>query len=75
LSVIIDDEQHGIGCTHDAALSIKELISPSRRRPFTGLVSSSRPATYRCRKRLQPVKTTEIEKWWPIIKVAGIKAE
>jgi hypothetical protein len=49
------------------------------RRPLRGMLGEPEPATRRRRagtpEALRAHQKAEIEKWWPIIKEAGIKAE
>ena len=57
----------------NAAVVVDMLVDPAVRAPRPNRVRTSRRADKRCLEVLAAFQRAEIEKWWPIIKAAGIK--
>jgi tripartite-type tricarboxylate transporter receptor subunit TctC len=55
--------------------AVDALADPAVRERFAGLGSEIFPREQRTPGALAALQKVEIEKWWPIIKAAGIKAE
>jgi tripartite-type tricarboxylate transporter receptor subunit TctC len=51
------------------------LLDPDTRKKLTDLAQVIYPAEQQTPQALHDFQKAEIEKWWPIIKAAGIKAE
>jgi tripartite-type tricarboxylate transporter receptor subunit TctC len=54
---------------------VDALADPSVRRRLTELGADIPPSEQQTPEALGAFQRAEIEKWWPLIKAAGIKAE
>jgi tripartite-type tricarboxylate transporter receptor subunit TctC len=57
------------------AATVEALAAPKVRARFADLELELFPREEQTPEALAAVQKTDIEKWWPIIKAAGIKAE
>ena len=57
------------------AAAVKALAAPELRARFTDLGLELYPRAEQTPEALGALQKADIEKWWPIIKAAGIKAE
>ena len=57
------------------AAAVAALADPNTRKRLTDLAQTIYPREQQTPEALHAFQKAEIEKWWPIIKAAGIKAE
>ena len=58
----------------DAAV-VEALADPAVQQRFVGSAQEARPRDQQTPAALAAHQKAEIEKWWPIVKAAGIRAE
>jgi hypothetical protein len=54
---------------------VKTLVDPSTRKQLVDLAQDIFPREEQTPEALRIFQQSEIDKWWPVIKAAGIKAE
>ena len=57
------------------AAAVASLADPKTRKRLTDLAQEIYPREQQTPEALHAFQKSEMEKWWPIIKAAGIKAE
>jgi tripartite-type tricarboxylate transporter receptor subunit TctC len=66
---------HARGCDHEAQCSGQALDDPVLQQRLIDLGQDIPPREQRTPEALRAFQKAEIEKWWPIIKAANVKAE